>query len=290
MGLFSLFLLFSNISSPVSIPAASPLILRFFDIGYGDAILLQLPEGGAILIDGGKPEDGGQIAKNIRGLGFDRLESLFITHFHKDHAGGLLPILRGFLSERGDHQEPMDGEIFLPFSPEALEAEVEEEVEAVLDEISQRNYRVIRRGKVWDLSPTVQIEVLHPKDLIGNPNEDSLVLRLIHGAHSFLLGADVGLIAQKELAASFNRLLRSDLIKIPHHANEIFHKGFEDFLALVDPSIAVLTMGPNPYDAPNPEMIAMYEKNVERVLRTDLHGTIVVISDGRTLQVETERR
>jgi len=282
VGLASLALILSQVT--ISSVSVSPLVLHFFDIGYGDAILVQLPEGGAILIDSGKPEDGAALVEQIRALGLQRLESVFITHFHKDHAGGLLPILDAFLAEplRGDNsQHP----IIVPLIPETGETEVE----SVLKEIKRRGYRLVRRRETLRLSPSVQMHVLHPKRLLGNPNDDSLVLRIEYGAHAFLFGGDVGLIAQQDLLAVYGEALKADLLKIPHHANEVFNDGFEAFIQTVAPKIAVLTLGPNRYGAPNPELLSLYEKRVYRLLRTDQDGTITVKSDGRTLQIETER-
>lgn len=281
MGLLGLFFLFSHIS----LPEPPSLTVHFFDVGYGDAILIRLPDGGTILIDSGKPEEGAGLLKKIQAL-VDHLDFIFITHFHKDHAGGLLPILRFFSPNPSQSKDKKNTRIFVPFIPESVEMEVA----SVLDEIKRHNIEITGRGKIFNFSSNSLIEVLHPNEQVGNPNEDSLVLRLVHGDNSFLFGADVGLVAQKSLISAYGQDLKSDLIKIPHHANEVFNETFDDFINHVDPSVAVLTIGPNPYGAPNSQIMEMYNKKVNRIFRTDLHGTVTVRSDGRSLQVETERR
>ena len=117
-----------------------------------------------------------------------------------------------------------------------------------------------------------------------------MVLRMVHGGKVVLFGADVGLNGQKELTEIYGKGLKADLIKIPHHANEVFDPVFEAFLQAVDPKFAVLTIGPNPAGAPDAGMIEMYQRHVHRILRTDRHGTITVKSDGHTLEIETERK
>ncbi|MBN4054072.1 MBL fold metallo-hydrolase [Nitrospira defluvii] len=282
MGLLGLFFLLS----PISLPEPLLLTVHFFDMGYGDAILIRLPDGGAVLIDSGKPEEGAGLLEKIRGLGVDHLDFIFITHFHKDHAGGLLPILQFFLPDESRTKDKINTRLIVPFIPEM----VEPGVASVLDKIKRHNIEIAGRGKVFHFTSNSRIEVLHPNERIGNPNEDSLVLRLVYGDHSFLFAADVGLVAQKALISAYGQDLKSDLIKIPHHANEVPNEIFDDFINHVDPSVAVLTIGPNPYGAPNSQIMEMYNKKVNRIFRTDLHGRVIVRSDGRSLQVETERR
>ncbi len=261
------------------------MVLHFFDIGYGDAILIQTPEGGAVLVDTGKPENGPELVKAIQRLGVRGLDRILITHFHKDHAGGFVPIFDAFSSVKlqGEARLPR---IIVPFIPDKVEAEID----GVLRVIKSQGYEIMRRGDGFPLSPSVRIEVLHPNGLIGNQNEDSMVLKIIHGNITVLLAADIGLKAQRELLEQAAQFLKSDLIKIPHHANEVFDSDFERFLQAVDPEIAVLTIGPNAYGAPNADMMALYGRRVSQIFRTDRHGTLKVTSNGLSLQVETERK
>ncbi|MFQ5542757.1 MAG: ComEC/Rec2 family competence protein [Nitrospiria bacterium] len=257
-----------------------PLKIHFLDIGYGDAIVIQLPEGGTILVDGGKPEDGPLILNKLQQLGVKQLTALIITHFHKDHAGGLLPIFDAFLNPM---TKPDQGEIpiWIPLFPE----EVTSEVKPVVQALQKQCCRIVKRGTFLPISSSVKIEVLHPtKKQIGNKNDDSLAIKIIHGKTTLLLAADIGLAAQRELLTACGNRLHADLIKIPHHANEIDI----DFLNAVAPSISILTIGPNPYNAPNAEVVACYQEKGQ-LFRTDKHGTISVTSDEDDLQILCEQ-
>ena len=276
MGLFGLFFLLSQ----VQIPASTPLRIHFIDIGYGDAILIQLPEDKTLLIDGGKPEDGEKIAAFLRARGIQKIDVLIITHFHRDHVGGLLTVLDQFMPDEGPARKG-GSHIMVPFNPVSGTPETE----AVLAEIKRRTYRVLKKGDTLPLSSAVRIEIFHPDKLTGNQNNDSLVVKLVHQKVSFLFAADAGLSTQKTLVSAYGDRLKSDLIKIPHHASEVD----VNFLNAVDPSISILTIGPNPYNAPNSEVLVRYQEK-GRLFRTDQHGTITVTSDGQTLQTDSERR
>jgi len=241
--------------------------------------VLRLPEGGAVLIDGGLPEKGPHVVSALKEMGVKRLDTLLVTHFHKDHAGGLGPILDQFLpisSEQGRR-----GGILLPLLPEA----VEPEVAPVLRKIEERPYRVVRRRETILLSPSVRLEVLHPGTLRGDPNDDSLVVKIIHREIVFLFMADIGPAVQKELLEVYGPKLKADVAKIPHHGGE----AVESFVQAVRPKRAILSVGPNPYGLPKEEVLEMYRRAGAQIHRTDLEGTLAITSDGSSLRVRTER-
>ena len=70
--------------------------LIFLTIGKGDAFLLETPQGKNYLIDTGKAQDYVQIARALRVREIDSLDGIFLTHGHKDHAGGLETLLQAF--------------------------------------------------------------------------------------------------------------------------------------------------------------------------------------------------
>ncbi len=69
-------------------PTWSPpagLRVSFLDVGQGDGILLETPQG-ALLVDAGPPE--ARVDRQLRRLGLHALAALVITHAHRDHVGG----------------------------------------------------------------------------------------------------------------------------------------------------------------------------------------------------------
>ena len=74
-------------------PPAPPgqLTVSFLDVGQGDATLIQHPDGGAVLFDGGPPE--GRVARLLRAAGVRRLSAVVMTHASRDHQGGLAEVI-----------------------------------------------------------------------------------------------------------------------------------------------------------------------------------------------------
>lgn len=118
------------ILSPLAVSAAKTLDIYFIDVEGGQATLVVTPSGESLLIDTGFPSDDALIApafgakpgasadgrdpKRIlaaaRDAGVTRIDTLLLTHYHADHAGGavelaqLLPV-KTFV----DHGPPAAG-------------------------------------------------------------------------------------------------------------------------------------------------------------------------------------
>ena len=80
-----------------TLPPPSGLRVTFLDVGQGDAILLQVPQG-AVLVDQGPPE--ARVAGDLRSLGVRRLSALVLTHPQRDHIGGAAEVLRRIATDR----------------------------------------------------------------------------------------------------------------------------------------------------------------------------------------------
>ena len=74
--------------SPAS---AQNLDIYFIDTEGGQSTLYVAPSGESMLVDTGNPgeRDHNRIMETIRGAGLERIDHLFLTHYHIDHHGGL---------------------------------------------------------------------------------------------------------------------------------------------------------------------------------------------------------
>ena len=252
------------------LPPPTGLRITFLDVGQGDSILLQVPDG-AVLVDQGPPE--ADVARQLRTLGIRRLAALVLTHPQRDHIGGAENVLRRVAVDRIlDPRLAVSG----PFQ------------RAALAEAADRGVPVVetRAGAAFRLG-RLRLRVLWP-DRPGTPSDDPnrlpVVLLASYGEVDALLTAD----AETEVTA---RLLsrRVEIVKVAHHGSA--DPGLAAELRELRPSVAVISCGRNnDYGHPTPSTLAALHDSPDlRLYRTDEHGRVVLESDGERISVRTDR-
>lgn len=245
-----------------------PLQIVFFDVGQGDAIYLQIPCGTSMLIDGGGTRDEGGdwpgrlvILPYLRHKGIKSLDYIFISHFHEDHYRGLLPVI-----------EEMPVELVL--GPPLIQVPQEQEVFAVLAEQEVPYLPLIRgmtmTGEKWFL------EVLHPGDSFIQEsvlNNNSLVMNFHYQEWRILFTGDIEAEAEAELIEK-DLLSPVHLLKVAHHGS-LTSTGW-DFLDLVNPDVAVICVGGNPFGHPAPDVLKRLEARGVKTFKTMSSGAIKV--------------
>jgi competence protein ComEC len=238
----------------------------FVSVGQGDASLLRLPDGSAVLVDGGGAADGGadpgarDVVPLLRDLGVERLAAVFVSHPHPDHVLGLAAVAEAF-------------PVGLWFSNgEAGDGEVRELLARV------RPVPLLP-GDGWQRAG-VRFDALGGDRAALGPNDASLVLRVSHGGTTFLFPGDVE--EAGEAAAIARDGLRADVVKVPHHGSR--RSSGARFVAAVHPRLAVVSVGlGNRYRFPHDEAVARWRAGGAHVLRTD-GGAVRLLADGRRVR------
>jgi len=263
-----------------SVAAASmpddELHISFLDVGQGDAILIQKGSQ-QVLIDGGPSPQALTVELGDKMPFWDRtIELVVLSHPHADHITGLVEVLERYKVEQVLHS---DLESELPIYDEWLRLIEEKDIE----------YTMVQAGEEIDLGDGVMINVLNPPatPLIGTNsdlNNNSLVLRLSLDRVSFLLAADIEWEAEFELIAQ-GADLSGTVLKVGHSGSNT--STTPEFLAVVNPTVAVISVGENPYGHPHDEVMARLEQRLgaENIFRTDEQETIEFITDGERLWV-----
>jgi competence protein ComEC len=123
--------------------------------------------------------------------------------------------------------------------------------------------------------------VEHQRD----PNLASAVARIRVGDVSFLMTGDAEEQEEDWLLAHARQLLVADVLKVAHHGSNT--SSSTTFLAAVQPRLALVSVGTgNTYGHPSASVMQALAAHGAIALRTDLHGNVVVRTDGRDIEVE----
>ena len=248
------------------------LSVHFFDIGQGDAIFVEAPNGNQILVDGGP--DNTVLAKLGEVMPFwDRsIDLLVLSHPHADHLDGLVEVVKrydiGTVLESGVNHA----------IPEYAEWHKLLREKNVLVVVAQSGQRIaISDGAYLDiLSPFENFVGVSPK----NVHDATVVSRLVYASTSVLLMGDAEEKLEYQLLHSaFFSVLNSDVLKVGHHGSKTSTS--EEFLRAVLPEIAVIQVGrKNRYGHPYQGVIDRLMAFGVRIFRNDLDGDILLQSDG----------
>lgn len=257
----------------ILVPQQEKLEVHFLDVGQGDAILIEAPGGIDMLIDGGP--DRSVMRQLPRKIGlFDRTIDLVIaTHPDKDHIAGLADVFEKYkishLIESGvQHESPY---------VEALEEAAESE--------PNLTQTIARRGMRIHLGNDVYADVLFPDRDVSNieTNDGSVIIRLVYGNTSFLLGGDAPSKVEDYLVELDTDSLKSDVLKANHHGSKTSTS--ETWLDAVDPALVVISAGKNnSYGHPAPDVVDRILQSGARILSTIDQGNITLISDGKSIR------
>lgn len=247
------------------------LIVHFFDVGQGDSIFIQFPNGETSLIDGGTRNSSAKLIGYLQDLNVDKIDYLIATHPHEDHIGGLPDVINNFEV----------GNIYMP----GITANTVI-FEDLLKAIKSKDLK-ITIGKGGDEILNIEelkYEILAPNDNeYSETNNFSIVTKLTFKENSFIFTGDAELESERDiLKHGYN--ISSDVIKIGHHGGST--STTEEFLDKVNPEYAIISCGANnTYGHPHRETIDKLKKHNINILRTDELGSITVSSDGESIQV-----
>lgn len=269
--------------SPAFANGSGNLELHILDIGQGDALAIRTPKGRWILVDAGVRWKGGDSGRRtiipyVQGYG-GAVAAFVLSHAHDDHVGGAASVVTALRPLRW--WEPA----FVTRSEAYL---------AALHAVQQTGGQWHRANPSdkWSIDG-VDIQVLAPDSAWTanqtDANETSVVLRVQYKAVAFILTGDAEAAEESWILANTPpELLRADVLKLGHHGSKT--SSSSAFLDAVQPRVGVVSVGAgNRYGHPSPETLeALLERDVP-VLRTDLEGTIVVATNGRSLTIHVGR-
>ncbi|MFA5552880.1 MAG: DNA internalization-related competence protein ComEC/Rec2 [Trueperaceae bacterium] len=244
-------------------PAQTPPDVWFLDVGQGDAVVIRLGGGQAVLVDGGGSPfsdfDVGErvVLPALRALGITRLAAVVATHADADHMEGLLPVVRSV---------PVG---LLITGPPAADNALDQELRGLAATRRVPLHEARRGEQVVLQGGRVTLDVLNPEarpQSSSNERSVAFVLRYRGAARALFFG-DLGVDTEADLAVP-----PAELLMVGHHGSR--GSTSAALLRAASPRWAVISVGRNNYGHPSPEVLQRLAEAGVEVLTTQLHGAV----------------
>lgn len=265
-----------------AVNSKSDLCVTFLDVGQGECICLELPDGSAWLYDGGSLSVSGtgawRIEPFLKSRGITCLSGVFVSHSDADHVNGVEELLK---------RDRIKIELLILPCAERKE---ESGFSGLLSLAAERQIPVLwlEAGMEWE-SGGVSMSCLHPaKDFTGeDTNAASAVLYLSYGRFSLLLTGDVEGTGEEKLLQRLSEegIEALSVLKVAHHGSKYATQ--EALLKALPPKLAVISAGRNnTYGHPHKELLARLAECGAEIMVTYETGAVMVETDGETMRVK----
>ena len=252
------------------------ITVHYIDVGQGDSILITLSSGENMLIDAGPNASEEILEAYLRKQKVDSFLYAIFTHPHEDHIGGGDRVIQEYDTEN----------IIMPYVQTNTAT-----YERLLNAIDSKHLSVNKAisGDTYTIGEA-EFQILGPNsDTYSNTNNYSVVVRLEYGDRAFLFMGDAEKEAEAEILSRYTETdLWADVLKLGHHGSSTSTS--EDFLKMVRPLYGIISCGSgNSYGHPHSETLTKLAALDAEVYRTDMNGTVRVITDGHDLVIDTEQ-
>ncbi|MGA3602140.1 MBL fold metallo-hydrolase [Lysinibacillus agricola] len=255
----------------VSVNAGREMRVHFIDVGQGDSIFIESPNGKTMLVDGGVKGAGQQVVSYLKELGVNKLDVVVATHPDADHIGGLIPVLNSI----------QIGQFF-----DSGKVHTSQTFEEMLTLIDEKNipYNVPKTGDNIAFDDDLQVKVLNANEDATDNNDASIVLKIAYGNVSFLLTGDAGVALEQEMLQSD---VKATVLKAGHHGSNTSSSA--EFIQAVHPEVTILSYGEgNKYGHPHAEVVERLQAIGSKTYATAEAGTVIVSTDGVNYDVNSK--
>jgi len=234
-------------------PAMDDVRITMLDVGQGQSILLQ-SEGRTYLVDCGGDSDtetADLIAETLLSQGTDHLDGIILTHYDRDHAGGLENLLTR-----------IDTEVLL--LPDVKTAQKAPESDGQILYVREDVTISFGNTEIRVFGPT------YPED----DNENSLCVLFDTEKCDILITGDRSGFGEQTLLR-YARVPDVDILVAGHHGAA--SSTSEELLRAVTPEIVLISVGEdNVYGHPASSLLQRLEEFGCQIYRTDKNGTITI--------------
>lgn len=260
----------NNIDNKITYPS---MTVHFIDVGQGNCILVQSNHSN-MLIDSGENMYSWYVVTYLKKCGVNKLDYVIATHAHDDHIGGMEKIIDNFQIDN----------FIMPKKTNTTSCYID-----MLTKLTEHNISIISPiqlssynlgcGSFTILSPNIDSEEL-------SINNSSIMVKITDCNNSFLIGGDTEK-SQEKLLVKQGIDLSANVLLLNHHGSKT--SNCKDFLQAVNPNVAIISVGEsNQYGLPSQDVLERLDKLSIPYFSTANCGTIVISSDGNSMEFHYE--
>lgn len=240
--------------------------VHFLDVDQGLCILVE--SGDDVLIyDGGDSDTSSYVVSYLKEQGITEIDYMISSHYDSDHLSGLIGCLNAFevknvIGSDYEHDSRLYGSFMDAVKAEGLKVQY------------------LEVGTKFSLGEA-EFTILAPEDIVEDSNANSVAIKLTYGENSFIFTGDANVASEKKMVAS-GIDLNCDVLSLGHHGSSTSNSSL--FLEKTVPEYAVISCGAdNSYGHPHEEVVELLEAMEIDVFRSDVQGTVIAVSDGKTI-------
>jgi len=249
------------------------LELTFFDVGQGDAALVNTPNGKHFLVDTGRWQPDYNSAKyviipHLKEQGIDKLDAVFLSHPHADHIGGILELIHSIpIDTIYNCGAKYDSKLYQRYHQLASQKQIP--------------VKSLTAGDQVPLDPALRLFTYGPSasTSLSNVNNRSLILEIIYGNTEFLFMGDAENAQEKHLLGHYPSLTNTDFLKVGHHGSKT--SSISALLQTVTAQSGIVSLAKqNQFEHPHKEAVRRLRKHIPDLHFTSLEGAVQFHSDG----------
>lgn len=265
---------------------SSDLKVHFLDIGQGDSIVMELPKGIAVTVDGGSANvsNAGEyrLYPFLKASRINQIECAFLTHMDKDHISAIQELLE--MKTKNGGKEILIKKLIVP--KVIKENEIWKKMKRQAQKKGTKIF-YIQAGDQFEIND-VKFECLGPKSDFTDSSENaaSLIMKICYKEFDLLLTGDVEGKGEKALIENYQKELKEiDVLKVAHHGSK--NSTLEEFLNVCCPKISIISCGEkNQYGHPHQELLERLKKVKSKVITTKESGEITIKTNGNGMKIE----